>query len=181
MDNSEHTHRLSSSWRFGYLSLGAFLLLIVVGTVIFRAPGIFSDGSAFDLLGILVLIVVVFPFSLVLLARAFLIKVVVKPQGIEYHSTFFVLQADWRNLVHLGYVKRTNAGRTLVVVPRAGNLIHKKWAKPFRNILKEYPNELQDVQILVSQFGGRNGHSFETDVLANVEQSTALPEEVEVV
>jgi len=180
MDNSEHTHRLSSSWRFGYISLGAFLLLITVGTVIFRAPGVFSDGSPFDLLGILVLIVV-FPLSLVLLARPFLIKVVVKPQGIEYHSTFFVLQADWCNLVHLGYVKRTNAGRTLVVVPRAGNLIHRKWAKPFRNILKEYPNELQDVQILVSQFSGQNGHSFETDVLANLAQSTALPKEVEVV
>jgi len=149
------------------------MLLIVIGTIIFSAPTIFSGASILEYLGILLLIVVMLPFSLVLLARPFLIKINVKPQGIEYHSTFFILQADWKDLVNIGYVKKTNAGKTLVVIPREGNLTHRKWAKPFHNLLREYPNELRDVQILVSQFHSHHGHSFESDILANVAQQTA--------
>ncbi len=172
MNNSSHVHRLSLSWWFGYISIGGFMLFIVIGAIIFNASTIFSGKSILDYSGILLLIAVILPFSLVLLARPFLIKIIVKPQGIEYHSTFFVLQADWKNLVNIGYVKKTSAGKTLVVIPQEGNLTHRKWAKPFRNLLREYPNELQDVQILVSQFHTHNGHSFESDILANVAQQT---------
>jgi hypothetical protein len=70
-------------------------------------------------------------------------------------------------------------GKTLVVVPRAGNLTLRKWAKPFRNLLKEYPNKLQDIEILVSQFGEHNGHSFETDILVNVAQHLEFSETLE--
>jgi hypothetical protein len=170
---------LSLSWWFGYISLGAFLLCIVIGAIIFNVSNAFAGASIFDYLGILVLLAVVFPISLVLLARPFLIRIIVKPQGIEYHSTFFIMQADWNNLVNIGYVKNTNAGRTLVVIPRDGNLIYRKWSKPFRNLLKEYPNELKDVQILVSQFRNQNGHSFKTEILANVVQQAEFREGVE--
>lgn len=155
------------------------MLLVVIGTIIINAPTIFSGSNIFDSFGILLLMAVMLPFSLVLLARPFLIKIIVKPQGIEYHSTFFILQADWNNLVNIGYVKKTNAGKTLVVIPREGNLIHRKWAKPFRNILKEYPNELKDVQILVSQFRDQDGHSFETDIMVNVAQQAEFREGTE--
>jgi hypothetical protein len=177
MNDSMHVHRLSPSWWLGNIFLGSFMLFIVIGAVVFNASNIFSGMSGF--IGFLILIAVILPFSLVLLARPFLTKMIVKPDGIEYHSTFFILQADWKNLANIGYVRKTNAGKTLVVVPREGSLIHRKWAKPFQNLLREYPNKLQDVEILVSQFSEYNGHSFETDVLVNVAQHTEFSENLE--
>jgi hypothetical protein len=106
MNNSSHIHRLSLSWWFGYISIGGFILLIVIGTIIFNASTIFSNASILDYSGIFLLIAVMLPISLVLLVRPFLIKIIVKPQGIEYHSTFFILQADWKDLVNIGYVKK---------------------------------------------------------------------------
>jgi hypothetical protein len=140
---------------------------------------LFSEPTIFNYVKILFLLAFLLPLSLVLLSRPFLTKMVVKPEGIEYHSTFFVLQADWKNLANLGYARKTHAGDTLVIVPRAGILIHKKWARPFRNLLAEYPNDLGDVEILVSQFSEHKGHSFETDVLANVEPQIGSEEIVE--
>jgi hypothetical protein len=179
MNDSIHVHRFSPSSGFGYLLLGAFMLFIIIGTVFFSASNIFSDKNVLDYVGNVILIAVVLPLSLVLLARPFLTRMIVKPEGIEYHSTFFVLEAEWKNLVNIGYVQKTNAGRTLVVVPKAGKLIYRKWAKPFRNLFKEYPNKLQDVEILVSQFSRYNGHSFEEDILVNVAQNSELSEMLE--
>ncbi|MFZ6028292.1 MAG: hypothetical protein ACOYYS_11310 [Chloroflexota bacterium] len=176
MHNSSHTHWLSLSWWFGYLSLGIFALFIVIGTIVLNASDLFANAGVLDYLGVLVLIAIVLPISLVLLARPFLTRIIVDEQGIEYHSTFFVIQANWKELVNIGYIKDTNAGKTLVVIPREGKLIHRRWSKPFRNMLKEYPNELRDVQILVSQFRDQDGHSFETDILVNVAQREGLQE-----
>ena len=174
MNDEIHVHRLSPSSWFGYILIGAFLLFLVIGTVFVSVLNIFSDTSILDYVGIVILFAVVLPLALVLLARPFFTRMIVKPEGIEYHSTFFVLQADWKNLKNIGYVQKTTAGKTLVVVPKAGNLIYRKWAMPFRNLLKEYPNKLQDVEILVSHFGEYNGHSFEEDILVNVAQHSEL-------
>ena len=155
------------------------MLFIAIGSMIFNVSTILSDASILNYVKILFLLAFLLPLSLVLLARPFLTKMVVKPEGIEYHSTFFVLQADWKNLANPGYVRKTNAGKTLVIVPKAGILIHRKWARPFRDILKEYPNDLGDVEILVSQFSKHNGHSFETDVLTNLGSQTGFSETLE--
>jgi hypothetical protein len=100
MTNSVHVHRLSPSWWLGNIFLGAFGLLIVVSGIIFNASKILSDTSGFVMF--LMLLLVMLPFSLVFLARPFLTRMIVKPEGLEYHSTFFVLRTNWNNLVNIG-------------------------------------------------------------------------------
>jgi hypothetical protein len=181
MNNIDPTHWRSFPWRIGYISLGTFILLIVVGTFIVNAQDIISREMAFlEILGIIMLLALIYPMSVIIFARPFLIKVVVRSSGLEYHSTFFVLQGDWKNLANIGYIKNTNAGKILVVVPREGNLTFRKWAKLVpRNIFSEYPKDIHDVQILVSQFRASNGHSFETNVLVNLSQTSDSNESLE--
>ncbi len=174
MNNAEHSHRLSFYWWFGNIIIGSFILFIVFGTFIANAQELTSgDLGIADYLGVIVLIFAMFPVGLDLLARPFVTKIIVKVHGLEYRTTTYVLLADWKDLVNMGYVKGTYTGKSLVVVPRAGHVMLRTWAKPFRRFLRHNPN---DVEILVSQFRASNGHSFETDILVNVSQRAELPQ-----
>jgi len=168
MDNSEHTHRLSPSWWIGNLLIGSFILLIVVGMLVMNFQDLFSGNlGVSDFLGIIVIIVFMFPTGLLLFSTPFVTKIVVKVHGIEYHAPTYVVLADWKELVNVGPVKNTHAGKSLVVIPQEGKLTLRKWAQPFQKILKHNP---KDVQILVSQFSASNGHSLEKDFLVNLSQ-----------
>ena len=176
MNNSVHVHRLSPAWWITYIFIGAILLFSIAGAVITTILA--SDVRPLDVVRVLILTVIGLPVSLVALVHPFLTKMIVKPEGIEYHARFFILQANWNQLVNRGYVQ-VLAGKTLAVVPREGKLSYRKWVKPFRILLTGYPNTLQDVVIFVSPFGGYNGHSFETDILVNVAQQAEFSETVE--
>jgi hypothetical protein len=175
MDNSEHTHWLSFSWSLGNIILGAFMLFIVFGTFVANAQDMISSklGIA-DYLGIVILIFFIFPLGLFFLSTPFVTKIIVKSNGFEYHTTTYVLLADWKNLINMGYARNTNAGKTMVVVPREGKLTLRNWAKPFRKIFK---HNLKDIEILISMFRASNGHSLDTDILVNISQHTELLEQ----
>ena len=168
MDNSEHTYRLSFSWWIGNLFIGSFILFIVIGTLLVNFQELFSGklGIA-DYLGFVFVIVVMFPFGLLLFSTPLVTKIVVYSHGIEYHTPVFILRADWKELINVGHVKNTNAGKSMVIIPKDGTLTLRKWALPFRKILRHNP---KDIQILVSQFGASNGNSLETDILVNLSQ-----------
>jgi hypothetical protein len=168
MNNIEHMHRLNFSWWIGNLIIGSFLLLIAIGTLIFNFQDLVSGilGVA-DYLGIIIVIVFIFPAGLLLFIIPFVTKIVVKAHGVEYHTPTCVFFADWKDLVNIGHVKDEKVGKSLLVISRGGNLILRKWAQPFQKIIKHNP---KDVQILVSQFSASNGHSLETDILVNVSQ-----------
>lgn len=168
MDNTEHTYRLSFSWWIGNLAISSFILFIVIGTLIFNFQELISGklGIA-DYLGFIFVIFVMFPFGLLLFSTPLITKLVVYSHGIEYHTPVFILRADWKELINNGHVKNKKAGKSMVVVPKGGALTLRKWALPFRKILRHDP---KDIQILVSQFGTSNGNSFEADILVNLSQ-----------
>ena len=168
MDNSEHTHRLSFPE-----SIASILISLLVLFVFFIMS---RNMSLADFLGVVVLAFVMLPLAFGLLARPFVTKIVVKPYGLEYHTTIYVMGAEWKHLVSVDHFKNTTAGKSLVVVPREGRLKFRAWAKPLRRFLKHDP---KDVRILVSQFRASNGHTFETDVLVNVSQHGKLSTELE--
>ena len=166
MDNSEHTHRLSFFWWIGNLTIGSFLLLVFIDMLAMNfQPLISGKLGVLDYLGIVFITIFMFPMGLLLFSTPLYTKIVVYVHGIEYHTPIFTLHADWKELVNVGHFKNTNAGNSLVVIPRDGKLTLKKWAQPFQKILKHNP---KDVQILVSQFSASNGHSLETDFLVNI-------------
>ena len=177
MNDSIHVHRLSPAWWIAYIFCGAILLFSIAGAVITTILS--SDARPLDVVRVLIVTVIGLPLGLFAWVQPFLTKMIVKPEGIEYHARFFILQANWNHLVNRGYVRKVLAGKTLVVVPREGKLRYRKWAKPFRILVTGYPNTLQDVVIFVSPFGGYGGHSFETDILVNVTQYAGFPENVE--
>ncbi len=166
MNNSNHIHRFSfSAWAFSFL-FSAFLLLVVLGVLAVNVQDLLSGNSKFsDYILIAFMAFLLIPCGLLILIHPFVTKIVVTGSGLEYHGLTYILSADWKDLVNIGYVKDTNAGKTLVVIPQGGKLQIRNWAKPFRAILVKKP---QEVPILVSQFGTTNGHSFETDILVNV-------------
>jgi hypothetical protein len=175
MNNSEHTHWLAISWWIGNILIGSFMLFILFGIFANSAKDIFSGKMGFsDYLEIIFLIVLLLPFSAFLLISSFTTRIIVKASGIEYHTPIFIFYADWKHLNNLGYINDKNYGKTLVVVPRDGNLTLRTWAIPFRKVLRDTP---QKVKILVAQFRQSNGHSFEEVVLANVSQYTGFAED----
>jgi hypothetical protein len=177
MDNAEHTHRLAIAESIASFLIGALILLFLPIPLIGGTKNLVSgEASLADYFGAIVILFGIFPFGLSLLARPLVTKVVVKSFGIEYHNTIYVLSANWKNLVNIGHLKNTTAGKGLVIVPREGQVRFRTWAKPLRRILKHDP---KDMKILVSQFRPSNGHSFETDVLVNVSQQGVLSSELE--
>jgi hypothetical protein len=177
MDNVEHTHRLSIPESFASLLIGALILFLLFISLSGDIGKLFSgEASLANYLGVVIILFGILPFGIILLTRPFVTKVVVKPFGIEYHNAIYVLTADWKNLVNLGHVKNTTAGKSLVIVPREGQVVFRAWAKPLWKILKHDP---KDIKIPVAQFRTSNGHSFETDVLVNVSQQGVLSSELE--
>ncbi len=174
MDNSEHIHRFSlKAWIFNTL-LGSFLLLLVFGVLAIKLISATSKLS--DYLGFALLAFLLFPLGIALLIFPFVTKIVVKGSGLEYHSATSILRAGWKDLVNIGYREHTPAGKTLVVVALGGKLELRNWATPFRNIFVKQP---QGIEILVSQFGPADGHSFETDILVNVTEHEGFADELE--
>lgn len=144
MNNAEHTHRLSFSWWIGNLIVGSFSLLIVIGMLAMNFKDLFSGNlGVSDYLGSIAMIVFIFPFGLLLFSTSLFTKIVVDVHGIEYHTPTFILRADWKELVNVGHVKNTNAGKSLVVIPRDGKLTLRKWAQPLQKILKHNPKDIQ--------------------------------------
>ena len=176
MDNTEHTHRLSFSWGIGDILIGSFLILIVFGTLVVSAHSFISgDASVSDYLGVVFLIFLMLPVGVDLLARPFVTRVVVRVHGIEYHTTTYVLLAEWKDLVNVGYSKNRKRSR-LILAPKAGQLTLRSWARPLQRILRHKP---EDIEIMVSQFRTSNGHTFEVDVVENVPQRGEFSTEVE--
>ena len=177
MDNSHHTHRFSlKAWVLSFL-ISFFLLFLGCSVLFIKVPQFtFGQSDFSDYLTISFMVFLLLPLGILLLIIPFATKIVVRGNGLEYQRATFVLTVEWKDLVNIGYVKNTPAGKTLVVVPRGGKLEYRNWTMPFRNILAKKP---QDIQILVSQFGSTNGHSFETDILVNVTQLVALTDELE--
>jgi len=177
MNNAEHTHRLSIPESVASFLIGALILFLLSIPLLGDSKNLVSgEASLADYLGVVVILFCILPFGLNLLARPFMAKVVIKPFGIEYHNTIYVLTADWKNLVNVGHLKNTTAGKSLVIVPREGQVIFRAWAKPVRKMLKHDP---KDIKILAAQFRASNGHSFESDVLVNVSQQGILASEIE--
>ena len=177
MDNSHHTHRFAlKAWVFSFI-LSFFLLFLSCSVLFIKVPQFtFGQSDFSDYLTIAFMVFLLLPLGILLLIIPFATKIVVRVNGLEYQGPTFVLTVEWKDLLNIGYVKNTPAGKTLVVVPQGGKLEHRNWTMPFGNILAKKP---QDIQILVSQFGSADGHSFETDILVNVTQLVALTDELE--
>jgi len=115
-------------------------------------------------------IVLLLPFSVLALAFPFMTKIIIKTDGIEYHTLYYVLHADWKNL-GIGFAQGSITGRTLVVIPQRYTLILRSWVKPFRKIFK---NQIQNINVLVSQFGKSNGHSLDIDIQENMSKPARM-------
>ena len=176
MDNTEHTHGLSFSWSIGDILIGSFLILIVFGFFIVNIHDLISGNLGIsDYLGIVFLFFLMLPVGLDLLARPLVTKIVVKIRGVEYHTTTFILLADWKDLVVVDYSKSRKRNR-LIITPKGGRLTLRSWAKPLRRFLRHKP---EDIEIIVSQFRTSNGHTFDVDVIENVLQRGELSKELE--
>jgi len=177
MNDAEHIHRLAFSWWLGNILIGSFVLLISIGMLVGDARELFyGKVSIIEFVGTLLVFLLMFPVGFLLFASSFVTKIVVKPQGLECHTTTYILLANWKDLVNIGTVKNTHAGKSLIVVPTGGVLTLRRWAQPFQRFLRHNP---KDVAILVSQFRASNGHSLETDILVNVSQRGELSAELE--
>lgn len=108
----------------------------------------------------LLVILVIFPIPLLSLAFPFMTKVVIGPDGIESHTLYYVLRANWKN-IDIVCSQGRSRGKIVEVIPRAGTLTLRKWIKPFRNTFKD---KIREVNIPVSRFGKSNGHTLEADI-----------------
>jgi hypothetical protein len=179
MADSDHIHRFSFyAWTF-YIFLSGFVLLLVYGVLSVKAQDLLSGNLMFaEYIIIAFIVLLLIPIGLLTFIYPFVTKIIVKTQGLEYHGLTYVLSVDWKDLVNIGYVKDTYVGKTLVVIPQGGKLQIRNWAMPLQEILVKHPQELQ---ILVSQFGTSDGHSFENDVLVNVARQSEADDESELV
>jgi hypothetical protein len=176
MDNIEHTHRLRFPWWFRDIVSGSCFLVIVIEILILNAQDLISGGMGIsNYLGIAALMFTMVPVGLFFFSSPFITKIVIKSDGLEYHTPAYILLADWKDLINTGYVKNTQTGKSWVVVPQGGILTLRAWAQPFQRFLRHNPKE---VVILISQFRATNGHSLETDILANVSQRGELSTEL---
>lgn len=108
----------------------------------------------------LLVILVIFPIPLLSLAFPFMTKVVIGPDGIESHTLYYVLRANWKN-IDIVCSQGRSRGKIVLVIPRAGTLTLRKWIKPFRNSFKD---KIRDINIPVSRFAKSNGHTLEADI-----------------
>jgi hypothetical protein len=83
------------------------------------------------------------------------------------------MKADWHDLTNMGFANIQYVGKTLVVIPKTGNLTFRKWASPFRIL---WIKNVQEAQIWVSLFRDADGHSLEEDIRVNVAQIPAINE-----
>ncbi len=124
------THRFTPMWWLGLLSMGSLYGVIVIGTLVKSYPDVLAGRMGLvDYLGLLFVILGMFPWSILTLMTPFVSKIVVSSQGLEYHTLAYVLESDWQSLVLVGDVERGFAGTATVLSSQEPRVLVRKWAK----------------------------------------------------
>ena len=139
--------------------LGFVILLSVIGVVPMEHPGWLQYLEAALLAALFV------PYGVALVCTPLITRVIVRSQGIEYHTLNYVLKAEWKEVLNSGYFHVPNTGKTLVVIPNGGLLAVRKWTRPFWSLFRSDPRH---VELFVSLFGSCDGHKLEDDIMVNV-------------
>ncbi len=150
-------------------------MLLLTISLLFIAPRFEGNQSMGAYLGMAVLFLFMLLNGLYIFFQTFVTRIVVKASGIEYHTPIFILGAEWKDIVIKGYVNYSLIRKSMRVIPQGGKLFLRKWAKPFQKILgKIISLKSEDVEIMASQFKDAEGHSLETDFLANISQNVEI-------
>lgn len=99
----EHTYNLKLSQRIGYIFVGINLFALFFCTLSVNIQSLFTDKfGIMDYAGFIMVLFLFLPISIFLIASAFS-KVIIRSDGIEYHTAILVLKAKWNQLENLGY------------------------------------------------------------------------------
>jgi hypothetical protein len=158
----QRTHRHSPSWWIGFLLFGMLVVVIFVLTVVQSATrAISGELSLLGYAGLLLAVVLLLPTGLALLVTPFVVKVVVSPQELEYHTLAYILRVKWEAIESVVRTEFGAAGAQTLLVPLRPIVVLRWWAR-------FAPWDVQDaaasIGVPISMFGGFRGGNLKADL-----------------
>lgn len=156
------THRCTPAWWLLFLSVGALCEVITFGTLAKNfANAIAGNMNLLDYAGLLFVVVCMFPFGIVAVLMPFTTKIVVSPQGMDYHTFAAILRASWQDIVNLGNIHHSYIGTGTIFIAQNPEVSVRNWA---RRLPWNVADGIARQGIPVFQFGGFRGQRLRSDI-----------------
>jgi hypothetical protein len=156
---AEHVYHQKLAQRIGNMLVGLGLSCIVL-LVIAVDSGHFFNGRLTNYLGSVILVLIMLPLSVFLIIESFS-KVIIKTDGLEYHTSMLVLKAKWNNIQNLDYYHQMKSDSSLILAFTDGEVILRPWAKPIKEILR---HKAKDIELSASSYKDADGNSLDANI-----------------
>ena len=146
-----------------FVGFGCFCEFIVAGTLIKNFHLLITGRlSALGDAGMAMVVLLMFPFGLLILLLPLTVKFVVSPQGLEYHTLAGVFRADWGTTLRLIRYRSHSTGTDVVLIVQYTGYSLRGWTRyaPW-DVLRG----ATDQPIFISQLGRSHGRQVMADIL----------------
>jgi hypothetical protein len=150
MENaSTQTYRYKIKYWLLFIIWGILCEGMVAGTLIKNSSDLLAGKfSTLDYVGFAFVIFVFFPFGVLSFAVPFSAKIVLSPQGVEFHTISSITKANWSDL-SIGLIQtQSNVSKTLV--SSQSDVTLRSWAK---YLPWDVTSGIRELGIPFSQFG----------------------------
>ncbi|HSD84597.1 MAG TPA: hypothetical protein VLG46_12095 [Anaerolineae bacterium] len=156
------THRYTPIWWLLFLGVGALCEVIVFGTLAKNLThAIAGNMNLVEYAGLLFVVVCMLPSGIVVLLGLFTTKIVVSPQGMEYHTFAAILRASWQDIVNLGNMGYGYMGTGIIFIAQNPEIRVRTWAK---YLPWNVADGIARQGIPVFHFGGFRGQRLQSDL-----------------
>ena len=165
MSTAGRTHFYTPCWWIASVLIGTLAEVIGGGTLIKNYPYLPPHENELSYyFGLLVTLFLVIPFGILLFVQLFSTKIIVSPQGIEYHTIRYVLWPNWSDLMNVGAVSFGYASSSIALVSLHPQIRMHRWAKSLPWRWQPTVAENQIPIIPISWFGGFFGRRLRSDI-----------------
>jgi hypothetical protein len=156
------THRYTPSWWLLFLGVGAWCEIIAVGTMVKNfGNALAGNMNLLEYAGLALIVPGMFLFGLIAFLLPLSTKIVISPQGMQYHTFSAILNANWQDLVNLGNIRYSYMGTGTIFIAENPEIIVRNWA---RHLPWNVANGIAQQGIPVFHFGGFRGQRLQADI-----------------
>lgn len=159
MTNTKRNHYFTPSWWIGFFFLGTLDVAISVNIVSMNYHDLLTTPwTLWEYIGV-PLVCSMFAFGVLMLVAPFVIKVVISPQGIEYHTISYIVRLTWQNISNEQPENWASDEETNEEI--AADIYVRPWAR-FNSI--KVKRQAVKNGIPLSWFGGIGGRRLKADL-----------------
>ncbi|MBI3172095.1 MAG: hypothetical protein HYZ25_00125 [Chloroflexi bacterium] len=154
------TYRYKISYWFLFLFAFIACEIMVVGTLIKNLPNLLAGNSDFlDYVVVIIIVAICFPIGLLSLAIPFWAKIVLSPEGVEFHTISAIIKANWSDL-SIGTIQ-TPSDLSKTLLCSQSDITLRNWAKclPW-----DVSSGIRELGIPFSQFGFFNSRNLSASI-----------------